>query len=116
MSEIRMHVSFSQIKDQEKFLKSVQVLINTIKKSPGCISTGLFKELGGNSFAIIETWESEAACDKDTNSDHVAGFLKEMGGLGYCGGQEIFRFLTLMLFCVSYMYFMLELYELQSLL
>ena len=50
-----------------------------VQKSPGCVSTGLFKELGGNSFAIIETWESETACDKDMASDHVSKFLQEMG-------------------------------------
>ena len=31
MGEIRMHVCFTQIKDQEKFLNSVKVLINTSK-------------------------------------------------------------------------------------
>ena len=50
-----------------------------LQRSGGCISTGLFKELGGNSFAIIETWESEAACDQDITSDHVTNFLKDMG-------------------------------------
>merc|ERR1712128_155220 len=79
MGEVRTHVSFTHIKDQEIFLNAVKSLIDNIAKSPGCVSTGLFKELGGISFAIIETWESEAACDKDMASDHVSKFLQEMG-------------------------------------
>ena len=31
MAEIRMHVSFSDIKDEDKFLKSVDALVKTIK-------------------------------------------------------------------------------------
>ena len=53
--------------------------LHFFQKSAGCISTGLFQELGGNSFAIIETWESEAALDKDMASDHVTNFLQKMG-------------------------------------
>ena len=42
-----------------------------VQKSPGCITSGLFQELGGDTFAIIETWETEAACDEDAAGDHV---------------------------------------------
>merc|ERR1712106_455480 len=76
---VRIHVNFTVHREEEKFKARALEVVKNSKKSAGCISSGLFKELGGNSFAIIETWESEAACDKDTTSDHVTGFLQEMG-------------------------------------
>lgn len=76
---VKVHVLFTVHRDVEKFKAKALDLIKTSKKSSGCISSGLFKELGGNSFAIIETWENEAACDKDASGEHVANFNKEMG-------------------------------------
>lgn len=76
---IRVHVNFTVNREEDKFKARAMEVVKTSKKSGGCISTGLFAELGGNSFAIIETWESEAACDKDMTSDHVTNFLQEMG-------------------------------------
>ena len=49
-----------------------------LQTSPGCISSGLYQEVGGDHFSIIETWESEADCDRDTAADHVQSFLQEM--------------------------------------
>merc|ERR1712038_77296 len=76
---VKCHVVFKVFKDVEKFKAKALELVKISKKSPGCITSGLFQELGGDTFAIIETWETEAACDEDAAGDHVQGFLKEMG-------------------------------------
>merc|ERR1711915_25081 len=79
MGKVRMHVSFTNVKDEMKFLSLAKSLCENIKKSEGCLSTGVYKEAGGDSFAIIESWESEELCDKDTSSEHVEKFLKDLG-------------------------------------
>ena len=51
-----------------------------IQGSPGNISIGFFKEVGGeNTFAFIEEWESEQALNNDIAGDHVQNFGKQMG-------------------------------------
>ena len=46
--------------------------------SPGCISSDLYQEIGGNHFSIIEKWESEDDCDRDIAREYVQNFMKEM--------------------------------------
>ena len=90
-----MHVTFTNVKDEKKFLSLAKSLCENIKvtilidfyksildfyqKSEVCLSTGVYKEASGDSFAIIESWESEELCDKDTSSEHVEKFLAELG-------------------------------------
>merc|ERR1711945_13309 len=76
---VRVHVLFAVHKDVEKFQSLVAEVVKTSKRNPGCISSGLFKELGGNTFAVIETWDDEKSCDKDAAGEHVASFQKQMG-------------------------------------
>ncbi len=34
------------------------------QKAAGCVSSGLYREVGGSGFVILEEWESEQDCDR----------------------------------------------------
>merc|ERR1719278_289117 len=93
-----VHVAFTVHRNVDEFKRKAAAMIEIIKKSPGCITSGLLQELGGDTFAIIETWETEAACDEDAAGDHVqcspligAGLPQGDGRLGHLGPEEVRR-------------------------
>ena len=66
--------------DVERVTAAAQEVVKISKESPGNISIGFFKEVGGeNTFAFIEEWESEVALHDDIAGDHVQNFIQEMG-------------------------------------
>merc|ERR1711988_589372 len=79
MSGVKLHVTFTVHRDLEKFQAEAAKVVQVTKTSAGNISCDLCKEIGGDSFAIIETWKDEASADADTAGEHVTNFLKEMG-------------------------------------
>merc|ERR1711936_406628 len=79
MSSVKIHVTFTVHWDLDKFKEEAAKVVQITKKSAGNISCDLCKEIGGDSYAIIETWEDEASADVDTAGEHVTNFIKEMG-------------------------------------
>jgi quinol monooxygenase YgiN len=40
------------------------VRLTFVQKAAGCVSSALYREVGGSGFLILEEWESEQDCDR----------------------------------------------------
>eukprot|EP00091_Calanus_sinicus_P007743 TRINITY_DN18979_c1_g1_i1.p1 TRINITY_DN18979_c1_g1~~TRINITY_DN18979_c1_g1_i1.p1 ORF type:complete len:106 (-),score=44.73 TRINITY_DN18979_c1_g1_i1:24-302(-) len=74
MAEVRVHAAFT-VKDEGKFLKEAQKMIDATQTEKGCIHYQLYRESGKQGgFAMIETWTTQEDLVNHSKSEHVKNF------------------------------------------